>query len=145
MPNAPAKPCRHAGCGALVRDGSGYCEKHQADRKVGKWGDERRGSRQSRNYGAEWEAKRKRILRRDKGLCQPHMRIDKFVPAKQVDHIVARAIAQAVGWSESMIEDDGNLQSICVDCHNAKTAHEGQCMREGVGKSLPPPWKGPDA
>lgn len=118
MPNAAARPCRHASCGALVRDGSGYCALHQADRQIGKFGDARRGSRQSRGYGAEWEQTRKRILSRDKGLCQVCMADGKLRPAKQVDHKVPKF--------EGGSEDDDNLQAICVDCHKAKTAVEAQ-------------------
>lgn len=118
MPVAAPKPCRHPGCGQLVPDGAGYCEKHQADRNVGKFADERRGTRQERGYGAEWEQTRKRILRRDKGLCQPCLKAGRPRPAKQVDHIVPKF--------EGGTDDDGNLQAICIACHQAKTAEEAQ-------------------
>ena len=116
MPTAAPKPCRHAGCGALVHDGSGFCGEHQADRKIGKFGDERRGSRQSRGYGAEWEQTRKRILSRDNGLCQPCLQGGRLRPATQVDHVVPKA--------EGGTDDDSNLQAICKSCHQAKTAAE---------------------
>lgn len=106
------------GCSQLVRDGSGYCEAHQADRKINKFADERRGSRQSRGYGAEWEQTRKRILRRDKGLCQPCLEQGRPRPARQVDHKVPKF--------EGGTGDDDNLQAICIDCHKAKTAAEAQ-------------------
>lgn len=118
MPVAAPRPCRHSGCSALVRDGSGYCEKHKADRNIGKFADERRGSRQSRGYGAEWERTRKRILSRDKGLCQVCMAEGKLRPAKQVDHKVPKF--------EGGTDADENLQAICVPCHQAKTAAEAQ-------------------
>lgn len=105
----------------MVRDGSGFCEQHQGDRKIGKFADERRGSRQARGYGAEWERTRKRILNRDKGLCQPCLKVGRFRPAKQVDHIVPKF--------EDGTDDDGNLQSICKDCHDAKTAEEAKRAR----------------
>lgn len=132
MPNAAARPCRHAGCGALSV--TGYCIKHETDRKIGKFADDRRGSRQSRGYGAEWEQTRKRILRRDKGLCQPCLRAGRYRPAKAVDHIVSKA--------EGGGEGDENLQSICADCHAVKTQAEAQ--RGRGGKSLPPFNTGPD-
>ena len=111
------------GCSQLVRDGSGYCAAHQSDRSIGKFADERRGSRQSRGYGAEWEQTRKRILSRDKGLCQVCKADGRLRPAKQVDHKVPKA--------EGGTEDDDNLQAICSDCHKAKTAKEwaGQATR----------------
>ena len=101
-----------------MRDGSGYCATHQADRKIGKFGDERRGSRQSRGYGAEWEQTRKRILSRDKGLCQMCMADGKLRPAKQVDHKVPKF--------EGGTDGDKNLQAICLTCHQAKTAAEAR-------------------
>ncbi len=121
MPSAAPRPCRHPGCGTLVRDGSGFCGKHQADRTLGKFADERRGSRQSRGYGAEWEQTRKRILRRDKGLCQPCLSNGRPRPARQVDHKVPKF--------EGGTDDDDNLQSICNECHVAKTAEEAKRAR----------------
>lgn len=118
MPSAAARPCRHPGCGALVRDQAGYCATHQDDRKIGKFADERRGSRQSRGYGAEWEQTRKRILSRDKGLCQVCLADGKLSPAKQVDHRVPQF--------EGGPGDDSNLQAICVPCHQVKTAAEAR-------------------
>lgn len=102
----------------MVRDGSGYCGTHQSDRKIGKFADDRRGRRQSRGYGAAWEQTRKRILSRDKGLCQVCMADSKLRPAKQVDHKVPKF--------EGGTDDDDNLQSICTDCHTAKTAEEAK-------------------
>lgn len=116
MPTAAAKPCRHVGCGSLVRDGSGYCDQHKADQNISKFADARRGSRQSRGYGAEWEKTRKLILRRDKGLCQPCREAGRCRPARQVDHKVPKF--------EGGTDAEENLQSICVDCHKTKTAAE---------------------
>jgi 5-methylcytosine-specific restriction enzyme A len=116
MPSAAPKPCRHAGCGKLVSDGSGYCATHQEDRKNGKFADDRRGSRQDRGYGREWQVTRKRILARDKGLCQPCLQAGRYRPAREVDHIVPKF--------EHGTDDDSNLQSICKPCHDAKTQAE---------------------
>ena len=118
MPIAAPRPCRHSGCGALVRDGSGYCGAHQADKRVGKFADDHRGSRHERGYGSAWDALRKRILRRDCGLCQACRALGKLRPAKAVDHKVPK--------SEGGTDDDSNLQSICKDCHAAKTAEEAR-------------------
>lgn len=131
MPIAAPRPCRHAGCGTLVRDGTGYCEKHRADCNSGKFADACRGSRQSRGYGAEWEQTRKRILRRDKGLCQPCLKSGRPKPARQVDHIINKAAAKQRGWTQEQIEADDNLQAICNECHAAKTADEGRQGRAG--------------
>lgn len=123
MPRSAPKPCRHAGCGTLVRDGSGYCEAHQSDRRIGKFADAKRGSRQDRGYGAEWEKLRKRILSRDKGLCQPCMKSGRVSVAKHVDHIKPKA--------EGGTDADENLQAICIECHKVKTAAEALRSRRG--------------
>jgi 5-methylcytosine-specific restriction protein A len=106
-----------------VRDGSGYCEAHQADRKINKFADDRRGSRHERGYGTEWDKLRNAILRRDKGLCQVCLAAGKYRPAKQVDHIRQK--------SQGGTDAEDNLQSICVECHQAKTASEAAAGRGG--------------
>ena len=125
MPSAAPKPCRHAGCGKLVRDGSGYCEQHQADRKIGKFADKHRGSRHERGYGSAWDKTRKIILSRDKGLCQPCMRDGKFRPARIVDHIKPKF--------EGGTDDHDNLESVCQACSDRKTQEEAQRARKGRG------------
>ena len=116
MPKAAPRPCKKPACGALVTDGSGYCAAHQSDRYIGKFGDKHRGSRHERGYGSSWDALRKRILSRDKGLCQPHLKQGKYRPAREVDHIICKA--------EGGTDDDDNLQAICTECHKEKTAEE---------------------
>lgn len=116
MPSAAMRPCRHTGCGKLVSDGSGYCEAHQSDRKLGTFADGRRSTRHERGYGSEWEKIRKRILSRDKGLCQVCKANDRVSVARQVDHIIPKA--------EGGQDEDDNLQSICITCHQLKTAAE---------------------
>ena len=118
MPVSAPRPCKHPGCGQLVRDGSGYCLAHQGDKVIGKFADRRRGSRHERGYGSDWERTRKRILMRDKGLCQPCLRVGRPRPARQVDHIVPKF--------EGGTDDDDNLQSICKECHDGKTAAEAR-------------------
>ncbi len=116
MPNAAARPCRHPGCGALVRDGSGYCPAHLRDTRINRFGDDRRGSATERGYGSAWTKSRNRILQRDCGLCQPCRQAGLVTPARQVDHIVPKTAGGT--------DDESNLQAICVQCHKAKTARE---------------------
>lgn len=125
MPVSAPKPCRHPGCGALVRDGSGYCAAHQSDRALGKFADQRRGSRHERGYGAEWEKTRKRILSRDKGLCQVCLGNGRYRPARAVDHKTPKF--------EGGTDADENLQAICADCHATKTQAEAKRARQGRG------------
>ncbi len=116
MPSSAARPCRHTGCGALVRDGSGFCTAHEADRKANRYGDERRGSAASRGYGSSWRKLRDQVMRRDNGLCQPCLKAGHVTVAQAVDHIVAK--------SAGGTDDPANLQAICEACHKAKTAVE---------------------
>lgn len=118
MPIAAARPCRHHGCGQLVRDGSGYCAAHQSDRHIGTFADPRRGSRHERGYGSQWDSARKRILERDAGLCQPCLQAGQVSIARQVDHIHPKC--------EGGSDEDDNLQAICKACHQVKTSAESQ-------------------
>lgn len=121
MPIHPPKPCRHPGCSALVRDGSGRCPAHKRV-APGSFADPARGSRHERGYGNAWDRKRKTILVRDGYLCQAHKRqgILKAVGDKPysayVDHIRPKA--------EGGTDDDDNLETLCRSCHTAKTDKE---------------------
>lgn len=92
-------------------------------------------SRQERGYGAAWDKKRKRILARDGGLCQCQQCKDSGIPliANDVDHIVSKAKAKKMGWSDERTEADLNLQSLHPDCHKRKTQEE-----QGKGYRSPP-------
>lgn len=116
MPTAAARPCRHVGCSALVRDGSGYCPAHLRDKHVNRFGDDRRGSASERGYGSAWTKLRHRIMQRDCGLCQPCRQAGRVSQAKQVDHIVPK--------SNGGTDSEDNLQAICTACHKAKTGRE---------------------
>lgn len=88
-------------------------------------------SRHLRGYGSEWQKTRKRILQRDCGICQPCKRIGYIHQGNEVDHIVSKAEGKRLGWAQSRIECDDNLQTINADCHKLKTAKE-------QGRSLKP-------
>jgi 5-methylcytosine-specific restriction protein A len=90
-------------------------------------------SRQSRGYGSEWVKIRKLVLDRDKGLCQPCLKQNRPTMATQVDHIVSKAKAVALGWTQEQIDDPKNCQSICAPCHAKKTTEEtGRTYRPKV-------------
>lgn len=78
--------------------------------------DDVRGNRHERGYGRDWDALRKQALERDAGLCQPCLKQDLVHIGNQVDHIVPKAC----GGGDNL----DNLQTICDDCHRAKTARE---------------------
>ena len=44
--------------------------------------------------------------------------------ATQVDHVVSRAKAKALGWTSERTEDMANLQAINAECHARKTIEE---------------------
>jgi 5-methylcytosine-specific restriction enzyme A len=90
-------------------------------------------SRHKRGYGAEWDKLRKLVLERDEHLCQCRhcLAEGRTTIATEVDHIVSRANAQALGWSKARTEDPSNLQAINSDCHAIKTQEE-------QGKSIKP-------
>lgn len=82
-----------------------------------KWSTTSRKSRHERGYGREWDQTRKRILSRDRHLCQPCLATGRVIPGTEVDHVKPK--------SQGGTDDDANLQAICHPCHQAKTAREG--------------------
>ncbi|WP_410684786.1 HNH endonuclease [Citrobacter europaeus] len=113
MPPRTPKACRVHGCRFTTSDPSGYCENHKGEG----WKSYKPGqSRQQRGYGSKWEVIRARILKRDKGLCQNHLRQGVVKQASCVDHIKAKA--------HGGTDEDSNLESLCWSCHAAKTARE---------------------
>jgi len=59
-------------------------------------------------------------------LCQcVHCKADDLTKiATEVDHIVSRAKAKALGWSSAKTEDQNNLQAINEDCHERKSIED---------------------
>lgn len=76
-----------------------------------------RTSRHERGYGTAWDKLRKRILARDKHLCQPCLRKARVTAANQVDHITPKA--------KGGTDDEHNLEAICGPCHADKTTKDG--------------------
>ena len=113
MPPRTPKACRVRGCRSTTTDPSGYCEAHKGEG----WKQYKPGqNRHQRGYGTKWEIIRERILKRDKGLCQDHLRQGVAKPASCVDHIIPKA--------QSGTDADFNLQSLCWSCHARKTARD---------------------
>jgi len=116
MPASPPRPCRSRGCANLTQARNGYCEEHQS-LDCG-WNKPGRGSSTERGYGGRWRRQRKRIMRRDKGLCQPCLSGGRVTPATDVDHVIPKF--------EGGTDKDSNLQAICNPCHKLKTQAESQ-------------------
>ena len=71
-----------------------------------------------RTRGSAWVATRARILKRDNHLCVVCSASGHVSLAREVDH--------RVPLHEGGKDEDSNLQSICVPCHEAKTAAEAK-------------------
>lgn len=113
MPHAAPRPCpRHP---AVLVTKASPCPQCPA---YGWKSDKIRGNTTKRGYGAPWRKIRVRILKRDNYLCQPCKRAGKLSPANEVDHVINK--------ERGGTDDDDNLQSICGDCHKAKTAKESK-------------------
>jgi 5-methylcytosine-specific restriction enzyme A len=89
------------------------------------WSDSRRGSRQERGYGSEWDRLRLTILKRDQYVCKcaDCATLNRIRPATQVDHIRNK--------EQGGSDDPSNLQAINVVCHKIKTAREAKAARGG--------------
>ena len=93
-----------------------------------------RDAQRGGKYGAAWRKRRLFVLERDSYLCCcQHCKAEgRTALATEVDHIVSRAKAKALGWSEERTEDPANLQAINAECHKRKTLEE-------EGKAYAPP------
>jgi len=66
---------------------------------------------------------RKRIRARDCGLCQECKRQGRTTIGHPVDHIIALA--------DGGTDDDDNKETLCVPCHDAKSAREARHRARG--------------
>ncbi|QBY44290.1 HNH endonuclease [Arsenophonus nasoniae] len=113
MPPRIPRACRKPGCAKTTTERSGYCDAH---RNQG-WENYQQGkSRHQRGYGTKWDHLRKKILKRDKFLCQGCLVEGRLITATTVDHILAKA----TGGNDA----ESNLQALCWPCHRTKTARE---------------------
>jgi 5-methylcytosine-specific restriction enzyme A len=124
MPRSAPTPCRYPGCAATVLQ-SGYCPAHQPliHRDYG---------RARRSFDAElgfYQSRQWRELRaaylREHPLCVACAARSVVVAARVVDHV------QPIKEGGARF-DCNNLQSLCVPCHNRKTARETTGRRMGV-------------
>ncbi len=116
MPTRAPTPCRFPGCAAVVAV-PGYCDQHRVavHREYGR---ARRGFDTERTFyqSRKWRAARAAYLR-EHPLCGHCEGRGLLVAAVVVDHVTP-------------VKDGGaryaafNLQSLCVSCHNRKTARE---------------------
>jgi len=93
----------------------------QGPAKAPGWAAQHMTGSSSRGYGWAWQQARERVLLRDCGLCVLCREQGRVTQAQAVDHIVPKF--------EGGGDDERNLQSICDDCHTAKTAAESMRAR----------------
>lgn len=117
MPVKPLQRCNYPLCAELVEWGK--CEAHRvaANKEIDRY----RGSSSARGYDRDWQKIRKRVLERDKHICQGDdcLGQDRITPASHVDHIIPHE-----GKDDPLFRDESNLQSLCRRCHSKKTAAE---------------------
>lgn len=94
-----------------------------------------RTSRQSRGYGRQWELARAWVLERDEWLCQcRHCKAEgRTRVATEVDHVIPKAKARGMGWTEERMNDPSNLQAINAECHKRKTIEDDE--REYIARA----------
>ena len=107
-------------CNAIATKGN-RCDKHPLTH-----GWQHTKTRHERGYGNDWVKLRAKVLKRDDYLCQPCKQANIYREAKQVDHIINKAIGGT--------NDLDNLQAICIDCHKAKTRQESTEARTQIQK-----------
>lgn len=112
-PYNPPKSCFQPGCPNVTH--KTYCDKHSV--KHSRIYDKSRGNAAARGYDYHWQKERTAHLMRNP-LCIECMKSDKITAAIVVDHIIPHKGNMKLFWDQS------NWQSLCVSCHNSKSAKE---------------------
>jgi 5-methylcytosine-specific restriction endonuclease McrA/shikimate kinase len=124
VPNKPLRPCRHPGCGVLTVEP--FCIRHEENKERSNWSTK---TPKERGYGHTWVKLRKLVMLRDGGICQVCLAKGQVKEATEVDHIIPKA--------KGGTDHDSNLQAICKQCHQNKTAMESA---DGQRTSYYPEW-----
>lgn len=109
MPVSAPKPCGHPGCGKLVRDGSGRCERHQSEAWI------KKPTAAKRITGRKLQRMRAELFTSNP-LCVECAKLRLVKLATQRDHIVS--------LEEGGLDVPENTQGLCDDCHDAKSLAE---------------------
>jgi len=93
------------------------------------------GSRHDRGYGTAWTKLRLSILKRDMYLCQACNRDGRLTPLglQPYDHAVDHIVAKSKGGDD----EPSNLESLCRDCHDAKSLTEAAKGRGAQPRTKP--------
>jgi len=111
MPIKPKHPCNWPGCSTLTHER--FCDAHR--REHHRRFDATRGTTKQRGYAGTWPERRKLWLDAHP-LCAECDRNGEVKAAREVDHVLPKA--------DGGLDDESNLQSLCKQCHSAKTARE---------------------
>ncbi len=113
MPTAPLRPCRHPGCGALVKSGVGYCAAHvtsSASYRADKARADETHVRMRR--ASNWRKVSELVRQRCPLCCDPFNRHgDMPEPARQVHHV------ESFEQRPDLAFDLSNLAAVCTGCH----------------------------
>lgn len=122
---AVKKLCGKFGCNNLIDVNEMYCNKHNNLQKEKIKERNRLYDRYSRNQqatafynSAEWKALRLKVKNNHNGLCCECLKQKILKPGYIADHIIPIGI----DWSLRLVES--NIQFLCVECHNTKTAED---------------------
>ena len=115
MPKMPGVQCSNPGCPNI--SGGGLCDECRRQRGKERRSDPEYSRAKSFYDSKQWQAIRNRQLNR-KPLCEICLSVGRVARAVAVDHIIP--------WKgdRSLATDPTNLQSLCIICHNAKSATE---------------------
>lgn len=117
MPSRAPTACRRPGCRGLVT--AGVCSVCGPIKQRSNWdayhAERNATSRHKRGYGWTWEKLRDMVLA-DEPLCRQCGAVGLVAAAVTVDHILPKA------WGG--MDDMDNLQPLCKQCHDDKTARE---------------------
>lgn len=117
----PLRPCRHPGCAALTREG--WCPVHKPKKAA-----RRRSAEYHSWYSLPlWtdDLRPAQLLREP--FCRECARRGVRTRATVVDHVQPHR----GDWNKFI--DRGNLQSLCKNCHDRKTAREQAQLRRSEG------------
>lgn len=73
--------------------------------------------------GRPWMRRRERIFKRDKYLCQIHLKQGKYISV-DLHGINAGICDHVIPLSQGGSDNDSNLQTICKACDKVKTQNE---------------------
>jgi 5-methylcytosine-specific restriction enzyme A len=128
MPRRPAKACLK--CGQAHNESGAYCptcKKLYSGRGWQRTPEEEKVHRAQ--YGKRWQQMRQWLLAREP-LCRQCQAEGKTTAATEVDHITP--LAQGGAHAAA------NLQPLCRDCHQRKSAREGASASKAAAKGGAP-------